>query len=208
MTPERAFRLILILATARACTVLIRDEPLAGMCFLSGCLLVWAGGSPWFLAAGATACSLLMTHQTGSVVLFACVAALYALLDGADLVTALRVQVVVVYGFAVLHKLISPDFLTGHVIAGQVPWLPHPELAAAGVVVLEMFLAVAVGWRWPIALPVAVVAHATFVAGMSQNPVHAVALSAFNAHMVVLIGLSLTPVLHREHRGPVDRALV
>lgn len=178
--------LVTALATARALTVIARDEPLAGSLFLAGCLLVWLGRSPWFLAAGATACSALMTHQTGSVVLFAWVAAAFACLTGPALVTAIRSQVIVVYTFAVAHKVFS-DFLTGSIIGYQLPWLPRPDLAAAGVVLAEALLAYAVCKRWGWALPLAIVCHASFVAGMSQNPVHAVALSAFNVHICLLI---------------------
>lgn len=196
-------RLVGVLGAARAVTVIVRGDGVAGgWLFLAGAVLAVAGASPWFMAAGATCCSLAMEHPTGSVVLFAWVAALCALFDGEDLRSALRWQVVVVYGFAVVHKVISPAFTSGDIITAQLPALPHPNLAALGVVFLESFLAVAMWRRWPIALPVAVVAHASFVAGMSQNPVHAVALSAFNVHICLLIWWLLLddgdPVLGRH----------
>lgn len=195
---RHVIRLVCVLATCRALTVIARDEPLAGGLFLAGCLCVWVGWSPGFMAGGAVACSLLMTHQTGSVVLFAWVAFACALLDGDELRVALRSQVVVVYGFAVAHKLVSSAFMSGSVIHTELPGLPYPELAAVGVVALEAVLAVLVVRRSRLALPLAVAAHVPFAVVMAQGWVHLVALSAFNLHMILLIWL--TSDIHDENR--------
>lgn len=205
-------RWIAALAVVRALTVIYRGDELAGVLFLAGALAVLiAQWSPWFLAAGAFWCSMLMPHQTGSVVLFAWVAAASALFDGDRLDRVLQIQVVVVYGFAAVHK-IDPAFLSGAPITANVPNMPYPHLVAASVIATEAFLAVACWRRWPIALPVAIVAHASFVAGMSQNPVHAAALACFNIHIAILVAMVcrplLLPVLDGEHGTAVGRVLI
>lgn len=178
-------RWVALLGIAKGATIALRGDEVAGGLFVAGCVAVLCGMSPWVMAAAATVCSFVIP-TSGSIVLFACVAAIHALLEGPALVTAIRSQVIAVYGFTVAHKIIG-DFLSGDVIAGQLPWLPHPELAAVGVVMVEAFLAFAVYRRDPIALPVAVVAHSSFAIGMAQNPVHLIALGTFNLTMILLV---------------------
>lgn len=125
---------------------------------------------------------------SASMALIGWVAAALALFDGDDLLRVLRVQVIVVYGFAAANKAVSSAFLSGAVLESHASRVAvWPQAMAFAAVAAEAALAFAVWRRWWVALPFAVGMHAMFVIGIATTPMHALSLIAFNGMMVALV---------------------
>jgi hypothetical protein len=186
-------RVFLALAAVRAVTVVFDGGLWPGLLMLAGCCAGWVGRYE-LLAMGAFACTVFM-GGSNSVTLIGWVALAVHLFDGAELVTVLRAQTVIVYGFAVANKMFS-GFASGHVITVYAPWMPYPKVVAGLVLFTEAMLGVAVLRRWPIALAVAVPAHIGFAVGVADNLEHLAALAAFNGMLVLLVWATSVDVSH------------
>lgn len=181
------------LLLARGAGEVLQTGSATGWWLCAAALAAVVAPRPGLALAAVVAATSAMTGGTTScsVVLAGWVAAALVLFDGEDLRHVLRIQAVVVYGFAAAHKAISPLFLSGYMLqhsaARGILWAPGMAFTA---VVTEACLALAVWQRRQGLLLVAVPMHAAFVVTMAHSWPHALALAAFNGTMVALVWAS------------------
>lgn len=183
-------------AAVKSVDVLLRGEPVllaALWAFACVSAVVWPRRGAAAVAAVAFGSSLLF-EPSNHTTLFGVVAAAVWLFDGDDLRQVLRIQAVVVYLFASVHKVAGGRFLTGASIAYQTWWDAAPVQAMAiGALAAQLFLVWAIVRREWVGVPVAVALHVGIVVGMSTTIAQVLRLSAFNGLMVLLVAAAVRP---------------
>lgn len=135
-------------------------------------------GVAWWAAAGPAPST--MTVMVGWV------STALVLFEGADLALVLRVQLVVVYGFAAANKAVSVRFMDGDVIRELVGWAPFPRVLAVATIAAEAGLAVAAWLRWRHLVPAIIAFHVPLIVFASQNVGHVGTLAVYAGMMVWL----------------------
>ena len=106
-----------------------------------------------------------------------------ALFAGDDLMTVLRIQVVVVYSFAAVNKF-SGAFISGEILSQWMPWWPWPELLAPIVVLTEAVLAIAVWRGWRLALPMIATFHMIMAVVIGDSLRHSIELATYGGMVI------------------------
>lgn len=105
----------------------------------------------------------------------------------------LRVQLCVVYLFAAISKL-SPDFVSGDVIARRGVWLPMPQALAIAAICCEALMALAVLRDDRRVLWAAVALHAALVLGWTTDFLgHGPGILVFNSAIVAVVAVVCAP---------------
>jgi hypothetical protein len=178
----------LVLAVLRGGGEAIQHEPLWGLLIVGGAVAAAVTRSGFLLLSiTAFAATTVGPVPSSSLVLIGWVAAALALFDQADLEHVLRVQVVVVYGFAASHKVVSPEFLSGDMLVEHARWAWWPQGMALAAIAAEAGLAFAVWRRLPGLAWVVAPMHAVFVVSIATGWAHALSLTAFNGLLVALV---------------------
>lgn len=162
-------------------------------------------------AAGAVALVALVAQNTGAAstqtVLIFWVSLAIALFAGRELSIAARTIAACLYVFAAAEKMFPP-FLSGEVLARDVPWMPGLRVVAVLVIAVELSLGLLVLIRPRLALAPIVAFHVPVAFFMGRDAGHVVVLIGYGL-MMAWLTLVACPALGRLVRDvPEDLVAV
>lgn len=188
--------------------------PLNGLAILGAagaCILI---RSRW--AAGALAVVMLVTQftpggtSTQTVAVFWGSLAL-AVLPAHELAIGTRMLATCIYGYAAVNKLLFSPFLSGGILAYNVPWLPAPQVFAVAAILCEAGLAWLCWYRPRFAVPAIIAFHVPLAFCIGQDPGHVLVLLVYGAQMAWMASGAKEVTLKLRDRGlegPVRPVLV